>query len=57
MSDNFRIWFIAGNCVMFVLLFLKGQWNQGGSMGGGGGGEPTSTQVTIPKDVSGIFSS
>ena len=56
---NFRVWFIAGIKVCDVCLsFLKGQWNQGGSMGaggGGGGGEPTTTQVTIPKDVSGII--
>ena len=31
-----------------------GQWNQGGG-GAAPGGEQTSTQVTIPKDVSNII--
>lgn len=33
-----------------MLYLNKGQWNQEGPVGGG---EYTTTQVTIPKDVSG----
>jgi len=36
------------------VCLTEGQWNQGGG-GAAPGGEQTSTQVTIPKDVSNVI--
>jgi len=36
------------------VCLIVGQWNQGGG-GAAPGGEQTSTQVTIPKDVSNVI--